>query len=207
NSSDLAAIYGKLSEQLLTEYSVEYRSGATDLPGGSTVPFEITLGRAGAILARTTGSFTVPAGTGQARPPVPTTAPAPAAAGVTEFLGLRFAATILSCAVITTIVVVVNRSPGAIAVALVIGAAAGFVTPGIALTMITRGRRSAMQRALIPSLDMLALSAEAGLAFDGAIAQVVLRWRNPLSDELRRLLLEFQMGRERKQALRGLARR
>ncbi len=64
-----------------------------------------------------------------------------------------------------------------------------------------------MQRALIPSLDMLALSAEAGLAFDGAIAQVVLRWRNPLSDELRRLLLEFQMGRERKQALRGLARR
>ena len=84
NSSDLAAIYGKLSEQLLTEYSVEYRSGATDLPGGSTVPFEITLGRAGAILARTTGSFTVPAGTGQARPPVPTTAPAPAAAVVWE---------------------------------------------------------------------------------------------------------------------------
>ena len=108
---------------------------------------------------------------------------------------------------ITTIVVLLNRGPGSIAVALIIGGAAGFVTPGIAITMITRGRRKAMQRALIPSLDMLALSAEAGLAFDGAIAQVVLRWRNPLSDELRRLLLEFQMGRERKQALRGLARR
>ena len=126
---------------------------------------------------------------------------------MTEFLGLRFSLTILSSAVITTIVVLLNRGPGSIAVALIIGGAAGFVTPGIAITMITRGRRKAMQRALIPSLDMLALSAEAGLAFDGAIAQVVLRWRNPLSDELRRLLLEFQMGRERKQALRGLARR
>src|SRR5205809_549605 len=309
SSSDLAAIYGKLSEQLLTEYSIEYRSCATDLPGGSTVPFEITVRRAGAILARATGSFTVPAGGGQARPPVPTTAPVPAAVvaatlpvrpqngwivgllgamtslvlvlwlnemtlhtgshsrrrlralisgidpaaegrggrrligrlagplrsighvvvrvlgtkyveqtrerleragdpiGVTEFLGLRFALTILSSAVVTTSVVLLNRGPGPIAVAVIIGAAAGFVTPGIAITMITRGRRSAMQRALIPSLDMLALSAEAGLAFDGAIAQVVLRWRNPLSDELRRLLLEFQMGRERKQALRGLARR
>ena len=309
NSSDLTEIYGKLSEQLLTEYTVEYRSGATDLPAGSTAMFEMTVSRAGAILARATGSFTVPAGRSQAQPPVATSAAAPAAnavgplpaepqytwivgllgamtalmfvlwlneltlhmgshsrrrlralisgtdpavggrdghrligrlagplrsigrvvvrvlgtkyveqtrerleragdpIGVSEFLGLRLASTILSCAVITTIVVLVNRAPGPIAIALIIGAAAGFVTPGIAITMITRSRRSAMQRALIPSLDMLALSAEAGLAFDGAIAQVVLRWKNPLSDELRRLLLEFQMGRERKQALRGLARR
>lgn len=54
---------------------------------------------------------------------------------------------------------------------------------------------------------MLALSTEAGLAFDGAISQVVQRRRNPFSDELRRLLLEFQMGRDRKEALRELARR
>src|SRR6266566_3804588 len=45
------------------------------------------------------------------------------------------------------------------------------------------------------------------VVIDGAIAQVVLRWKNPLSEELRRLLLEFQMGRDRRQALRELARR
>ena len=308
-SVDLAGIYAKLSEQLLTEYSVEYRSAATGLAEGSTATFEVTVGRAGTILARATGSFIVPAGHGQTKSPVPTTASAPAAVvvppqptqpqnswivgllgamtalvfvlwlneltlhmgshsrrrlralisgtdpaaegreghrligrlvaplrsigrtvarvlpatyleqtrerleragdpiGVNEFLGLRLASTIVSCGVITTIVVLVNRAPLPITIAVAIGAAAGFVGPGIAMTMITRSRRSAMQRALIPSLDMLALSAEAGLAFDGAIAQVVLRWKNPLSDELRRLLLEFQMGRERKQALRGLARR
>jgi len=54
---------------------------------------------------------------------------------------------------------------------------------------------------------MLALSAEAGLSFDGAIGQVAHRWDTPLSDEFRRLLVEFQMGRERRSALRELAQR
>src|SRR5437870_822068 len=76
SSSDLAAIYGRLSEQLLTEYSGEYRSAATNLATSSIVPFEITVGRPGAILPRATATFTVPAGGGQARSPVPTTAPA-----------------------------------------------------------------------------------------------------------------------------------
>ena len=309
SSGDLAAIYSSLSEQLLTEYSVEYRSGSTTAKGG-TVTFEVTVSRAGAILARASGSFTVPAGaTAATATPVMTQEPAPAASivvplpaqpqdgwivsllgamtalvmvlwlneltlnmsshsrrrlralisgaepevegreghsligrlagplrsigrvvlrvlpakyveqtrerleragdpmGVYEFVGLRLASTIITCALLAAIVVATNRGPLPTVFAMLIGAAAGFVIPGIAITMITRSRRSAMQRALIPSLDMLALSAEAGLAFDGAIAQVVLRWKNPLSDELRRLLLEFQMGRERKQALRGLARR
>ncbi len=305
-SGDLAAIYAKLSEQLLTEYSVEYRSGATGLAQGSTATFDVTVARAGAVLARTTGSFTVPVG-GNANAPVATTAPTalvlspipppaqntwivgllgamtalvfvlwlnelslhmgshsrrrlhalisgtqPAARtpgghrlivhlagplrsigrvvlrvlpaksleetrerleragdpmGAHEFVGLRLASTLIICALVAAFVILTDRGVLATAIGIAIGAAAGFVGPGIALTMITRRRRSAMQRALIPSLDMLSLSAEAGLAFDGAIAQVVLRWKNPLSDELRRLLLEFQMGRDRKQALRGLARR
>src|SRR6266480_777401 len=305
-SGDLAAIYAKLSEQLLTEYSVEYRSGATGLAQGSTATFDVTVARAGAVLARTTGSFTVPVG-GNANAPVATTAPTalvlspipppaqntwivgllgamtalvfvlwlnelslhmgshsrrrlhalisgtqPAARtpgghrlighlagplrsigrvvlrvlpaksleetrerleragdpmGAHEFVGLRLASTLIICALAAAFVILTDRVVLATAIGIAIGAAAGFVGPGIALTMITRRRRSAMQRALIPSLDMLSLSAEAGLAFDGAIAQVVLRWKNPLSDELRRLLLEFQMGRDRKQALRGLARR
>src|SRR5213083_2475480 len=79
SSSDLAGIYAKLSEQLLTEYSVEYRSGATGLAGGSTATFEVTVARAGAILASATGSFTVPLSVAPTQPSVPTSAPAPAA--------------------------------------------------------------------------------------------------------------------------------
>jgi tight adherence protein C len=88
-----------------------------------------------------------------------------------------------------------------------VGIAAGYAVPGFLVGSLARRRKKAIQRALIPSLDMLALSAEAGLAFDGAISQVVQRWKNPLSAELRRLLLQFQMGRDRKEALRELARR
>ena len=54
---------------------------------------------------------------------------------------------------------------------------------------------------------MLALSAEAGLSFDGAIGQVAHRWESALSEEFRRLLVEFQMGRERRFALREMAHR
>jgi len=83
----------------------------------------------------------------------------------------------------------------------------GYAIPGFALGHAIRVRQREIQRALPAALDMLALSAGAGLTFDGAVGQVVERWQTPLSDELRRLLVEFRMGSERRVALRGLARR
>jgi tight adherence protein C len=90
---------------------------------------------------------------------------------------------------------------------LVGGALLGFALPGLAIDHIARQRKAAIRKALPAALDMLALSAEAGLSFDGAIGQVAHRWENALSDEFRRLLVEFQMGRERRHALRELAQR
>jgi hypothetical protein len=74
------------------------------------------------------------------------------------------------------------------------GALLGFALPGLVIDHIARQRKAAIRRALPAALDMLALSAEAGLSFDGAIGQVAHRWENALSDEFRRLLVEFQMG-------------
>jgi tight adherence protein C len=54
---------------------------------------------------------------------------------------------------------------------------------------------------------MLALSVEAGLSLDGAFAQVAHRWLTPLSEEFRSVLLEFQMGRDRRQALQDMGAR
>ena len=83
----------------------------------------------------------------------------------------------------------------------------GYAIPGIVLARSIRSRQHQIQRALPSALDMLALSAGAGLTFDGAVGQVIERWHTPLSDELRRLLVEFRMGSERRVALRGLAKR
>ena len=64
-----------------------------------------------------------------------------------------------------------------------------------------------MIAALPNTLDLMALAADAGLGFDAALAQVVPRLEGPLAAELRRVLVELRIGRDRRLALRELARR
>ena len=64
-----------------------------------------------------------------------------------------------------------------------------------------------MIAALPNTLDLMALAADAGLGFDAALAQVVPRLDGPLAAELRRVLVELRIGRDRRLALRELARR
>jgi len=308
-SGQLAGLYAVLAEQILTEYTVEYHSGATALPDGAIVPFELSLSR-GSLVARAASFFAIPAGLGAPAAPAPTspvtkvltpevalitdvssstrvvsllgamtalmfvlwlneltlyagsgqrrrvlalirdaaveseepTRPpvlrrlvrplrglgdqllrmlpnkfleqtrerlelAGAPISEAEFIGIRLASIATLALALAPLVFLVRGGTESVVIGGVIGAAAGFAIPGLVLGSMARGRKNAIRRALVPTLDMLALSADAGLAFDGAIAQVVLRWKNPLSEELRRLLLEFQMGRDRRQALRELARR
>jgi tight adherence protein C len=56
-------------------------------------------------------------------------------------------------------------------------------------------------------LDLLVVSVEAGLGFDGAIAKVVERTSGPLSEELNRMLEGMRLGKARTQALKDMARR
>jgi len=88
-----------------------------------------------------------------------------------------------------------------------IGLFFGYLVPGLLLSRAVSSRKRRILRALPSALDMLALSARAGMTFDGAVAQVVQRWDSPFSDDLRILLTEFRMGRDRREALRALAQR
>jgi tight adherence protein C len=316
-SSDLAAIYSGLVEQLLTEYSVSYRSNAS-VRDGAGLSIELALRQEGAIVALTSTTYRVPAGRG-IQTPIATLGPAPVPGAADpavvppralgsplppELIGLLGAATVLTLllwiaemanryparqrrrleqfvrslslttaghtkrrSIVQRIVVPTLRAAGrpllrvtpvgmltstrerlqaagepmglgpveffgiraGLAVAMTIvalalvtrltgnaasapyglvgGALLGFALPGLAIDHIARQRKAAIRKALPAALDMLALSAEAGLSFDGAIGQVAHRWENALSDEFRRLLVEFQMGRERRHALRELAQR
>lgn len=312
SSSQLAAIYAGLSEQLLTQYTISYRSSARAAEGATIAP-ELTLRTGGLVVATARASFRVPA---RANGPAPTSAPAasavpqrPAAVAppvrmAPELIGLLGAASVLTLllwvseiasrfpsrqrrrleifvrglaltspehakrrSIVQRVVVPTLRSAGrplmritpagvvastrerlqaagdpmglgpseflgvraglamlaAIAglagttaltgaagsapLGVLAGAFLGFAIPGFVVDRIGKGRKAEIRRALPAALDMLALTAEAGLSFDGAIGQVAHRWNTALSDELRRLLLEFQMGRERRQALRELAHR
>lgn len=89
----------------------------------------------------------------------------------------------------------------------VLGLAAGRLVPEAILARRARARRTRILVALPAALDMLALCADAGLGLDGAVQQVVRRWDNPLTAELRRFLTELRIGRDRRQAIREMAQR
>jgi tight adherence protein C len=68
-------------------------------------------------------------------------------------------------------------------------------------------RKHQIQLALPFTFDLISISVEAGMAFDGAIAVVAERTKGPLSDELRRTLREINLGVSRPEALTNLSRR
>lgn len=131
----------------------------------------------------------------------------PMGLGPVEFLGVRAGLGMLGAIAGLGSVTAVTGDAGAAPFGALAGIVMGYVTPGFVVDRFGKRRKAAIRRALPAALDMLALSAEAGLSFDGAIGQVAHRWQTPLSDEFRRLLVELQMGRERRQALREMAHR
>jgi tight adherence protein C len=123
------------------------------------------------------------------------------------FLGLRIGLSMVCGAVFAAAAGAAERNLLLMVLIGLIGLLFGYVVPGFMLGRAVSSRKRRILRALPSALDMLALSAKAGMTFDGAVAQVVQRWDNPFSDELRILLTEFRMGRDRREALRSLGQR
>src|SRR5215831_6352014 len=91
-----------------------------------------------------------------------------------------------------------------IAVAL---AAVGFIAPDFFITQRTRSRREKIKAQLPDALDLLAVSVEAGMGFDGAVAKLVEQMDGPLIDEFELSLSEMRIGESRQDALKKMAER
>jgi tight adherence protein C len=57
------------------------------------------------------------------------------------------------------------------------------------------------------TLDLLAISVEAGVGFEGALAVVCENFDSPLADEFSRTLREMELGLSRREALQNMKRR
>ncbi len=85
------------------------------------------------------------------------------------------------------------------------GGALGFIGPDVLVTSRTRKRREQMRRTLPDALDVLAVSVEAGLGFDAALARLGECLEGPLVEEFLLVLAELRIGESRSHALRKMA--
>jgi tight adherence protein C len=83
--------------------------------------------------------------------------------------------------------------------------AVGFIAPDWILTMKMRARREAIRSDLPDALDLLAVSVEAGLGFDGAVTKLTEHMEGPLTDEFALMLSEIRVGESRQVALKKMA--
>ena len=84
-------------------------------------------------------------------------------------------------------------------------AAAGFFAPDYFVTLKARGRRERIKADLPDALDLLAVSVEAGMGFDGAIAKITEHMEGPLADEFSLTLGEMRIGESRGDALKRMS--
>lgn len=84
---------------------------------------------------------------------------------------------------------------------------AGMYVPFFVLRQMVEERREAIRQSMPDVLDLLCVSVQAGLGFDGAMGKVTAKMKGPLIEEFERLLQELRMGITRRNALSRLAKR
>ena len=85
--------------------------------------------------------------------------------------------------------------------------AIGFIAPDFIVGSRARKRREQIRAQLPDALDLLAVSVEAGMGFDGAISKLIDHMDGALAEEFGLTLNEIRIGESRQDALKKLATR
>ncbi len=81
----------------------------------------------------------------------------------------------------------------------------GFIAPDFIVSSRARARKDRIRAELPDALDLMAVSVEAGMGFDGAISKLTEHMEGPLADEFALTLSEIRIGETRSDALKKLA--
>lgn len=124
-----------------------------------------------------------------------------------QFLGLSFVVGMVLAVIIAEMMVITNKPTSKILTFGLIACAIGLFLPYILLEHKIAKRKIALQQELPDVLDLLTVSVEAGLGFDGALVKLSEKMKGQMVDEFTRMLQEIRIGVSRKDALRALAER
>lgn len=126
---------------------------------------------------------------------------------VSDFLGLRGLVAILISVLLTLLSLSLRADPAFTLLFLGLGGVIGFYLPLFWLGRKIKRRQHLILRQLPDAMDLLTISVESGLGFDGAMAKVTQKWDNELSRAFARVIAEIRVGKLRREALRDMAHR
>ncbi len=129
----------------------------------------------------------------------------PAGMGPREFMAVKLVLAIFGPAFIFLGEPLLRWQAGDWLAAVAAAAAGGWVLPDIYLHKKIAERKNEVEKAMPDVLDLITVSMEAGMGFDGAIMKVAEKCKGPLASEFLIVLQECKMGKSRKDALRDMA--
>lgn len=98
-------------------------------------------------------------------------------------------------------------NPSAPLMLTIVVAMMGWVVPSLWLKKQVKERRISMKVALPDLIDLIIISMDAGIGFDGALGRAVEKIEGPLTDEMARVLNDISHGKPRSEAFRDMATR
>jgi tight adherence protein C len=124
-----------------------------------------------------------------------------------QFVGVRGLAALLLGALTFALIMLSTVGPLQRILFVVVMILLGFMLPSIWLSRRIKRRQNEMVKTLPDAIDLLTISVEAGLPFDGAMQRVADKWDNEISRAFGRVLTELRVGKSRRDALRDMAER
>jgi tight adherence protein C len=123
-----------------------------------------------------------------------------------DFSALRLVGAAVVAAIGLLLGLLLLGSPVYTGLAVAVGAILGYYTPVMWLKQKVDRRRAEIQKGLPDAMDLLVIAVDAGLGFDAALARVIDKYRNALSDEFAKVLREVSLGRPRLEAMDEMGR-
>jgi tight adherence protein C len=125
----------------------------------------------------------------------------------TEFTAVRIVAGVILLVIAGGIGFLLQLQATQLLLAPMVGGAIGYLAPSFWLGKKIKARQKIILKTLPDAIDLMTISVEAGLAFDGAMQRVADKWSNALSMEFQRAISEMRVGKTKRDALREIVAR